>query len=149
MKGFAKLRIVDNGAKSLLKMVARNRAFKVGVFSSAPAPEGGGGSMAELASYHELGAGVPRRSWLRDWVDTDPRIKKLLNGVPLKARTTQELEKQIAQVAGAFVGFIQQRIANGIQPANAPSTIAAKGSSTPLIDSGQFRTSITYEIEAV
>jgi hypothetical protein len=45
------------------------------------------------------------------------------------------------------VGVIKQRIANGIAPPNSPYTIARKGSSKPLIDTGQLRNSITYQVE--
>jgi hypothetical protein len=44
------------------------------------------------------------------------------------------------------VGEIQKRMARGIKPDNAPSTIAAKGSSTPLIDTGRLRQSVTYAV---
>lgn len=44
------------------------------------------------------------------------------------------------------VGDIQQDIADRKFTPNAPSTIKKKGSSTPLVDNGQLRRSIDYEL---
>lgn len=44
------------------------------------------------------------------------------------------------------VGEIQQRIADGIPPPNAQSTVDRKGSSTPLIETGQLRASIKHKV---
>jgi hypothetical protein len=46
------------------------------------------------------------------------------------------------------VGDIQDRISDGIPPPNSPITIARKGSSKPLIDSGQLRQSISFEVRS-
>ena len=42
---------------------------------------------------------------------------------------------------------MQEAISAGIDPPNAESTIKAKGSSTPLVDDGTLRQSITYVID--
>lgn len=44
-------------------------------------------------------------------------------------------------------GDIQAEIVSLSAPPNAPSTIRQKGSSNPLIDSGQMRQSVTWKIE--
>jgi hypothetical protein len=59
-------------------------------------------------------------------------------------RTSDQVLEILGQRA---VGQIQERIASGIAPANAPSTVAKKGSSTPLIDTGVLRSSITYQVK--
>jgi len=46
-----------------------------------------------------------------------------------------------------YVGLIQQRISSGIAPPNSPVTVARKGSATPLIDTGQLRSSIRSKVE--
>jgi hypothetical protein len=43
-------------------------------------------------------------------------------------------------------GDIQESISTWVSPPNAPSTIAQKGSSQPLIDSGEMRAAVTYKI---
>ena len=46
----------------------------------------------------------------------------------------------------AAVGDVQQSISAGLAPALKPATVAAKGSSTPLVDTGKFRQSITHKV---
>lgn len=62
-----------------------------------------------------------------------------VNGKPM----TPELQK--LGVYGA--GKIQDQIASNMPPANAPSTIAQKGSSRTLIDTGRMRQSITWALD--
>jgi hypothetical protein len=102
-------------------------------------------TVADVAAWAELGLGQPQRSWLRGYIDTNGReiqkvIKRELNKVQ---KDKQSLRRAMDRIGVWLVGEIQDRIANGIAPANAPSTIEKKGSSTPLIDTGQFRSSIT------
>lgn len=45
-----------------------------------------------------------------------------------------------------FVGKVQTYLTELSDPPNAPVTIALKGSSNPLIDTGRLRNSITYKV---
>jgi hypothetical protein len=55
--------------------------------------------------------------------------------------------KQAMGLMGVLVtSAIQEQIANGVPPPNAEETIDRKGSSTPLINHGQLRQSIAYEV---
>lgn len=58
---------------------------------------------------------------------------------PKKAKALERLGLQIS-------GDMKRTISAGVPPPNAPSTIAAKGSDTPLIDSGRTRQAITSEV---
>lgn len=124
-------------------------------------------TVAEIAAIHEYGIRtvvqtkdggsrvmtIPERSWLRGWVD--PNSQKI---TAFMARRCEERMQAASkgekpnflpafEATGVWaVGQIQQRIAQGIDPDNADSTIDAKGSSTPLIDSGQFRQSISSKV---
>lgn len=106
-------------------------------------------TMAEIANLHEFGLGVPERSWLRGWVDeSEKTIRNDLRRAVSRIIEGKLTVTQAAEVLGVkYVGAIQTRIANGIEPPNAPATIAAKKSSKPLIDTGQFRSSITHVLE--
>lgn len=106
-------------------------------------------TMAAIAEIHEFGLGQQlRRSWLRDWITENEseieRRLRALNTKVLKGRLTVDVA--LARFGLWAQGSIQLRIAAGIEPENAQSTIDAKGSSTPLIDSGQFRSSITSQV---
>lgn len=56
-------------------------------------------------------------------------------------------EQQALSKAGElFVGFIQKEITNLKEPPNAESTILKKGSSNPLIDTGDMRKSVKWKL---
>jgi hypothetical protein len=44
-------------------------------------------------------------------------------------------------------GDIQQEITDLRDPPNAPATIKAKGSSNPLIDTGEMRSKVTWQVK--
>ena len=55
-------------------------------------------------------------------------------------------DEQIAERLGIkAAGDVQQSITDLEDPPNAPSTIKAKGSSNPLIDSGEMRRAVTWD----
>lgn len=106
-------------------------------------------TVAEVAASHELGLGVPERSWLRGWFDEHQAeiredLAKIQRGV-LLGRFTREQGLEILGVK--YVGQIQARMATSIPPPNAPSTIKRKGSSVTLVDTGQMRSAVTYALE--
>lgn len=66
-------------------------------------------------------------------------IRKINEG----AMTMAELSNMIGMLA---VGKIQETISSGVGPANAPSTVKKKKSSTPLVESGHYRQSIRHVV---
>lgn len=108
-----------------------------------------GVSVAELGSWHEFGLGVPQRSFIRGWFDE--------NRAKLPAAIRAELQRAVKRGETQMFGLrrlavtiqasIQARIANGIAPENADSTILRKGSATPLIDTGTLRSSIVVRVD--
>lgn len=112
--------------------------------------------VAELGAIHEFGIGVPERSFLRSTFDakkgpyggvlTRTLRAELIQHV--KMRTTWDLSKSVAlrRMGLKVEGDIKARIAQGIPPPNHPITIARKGSSKTLIDSGQLRNSVTSAV---
>lgn len=106
-------------------------------------------TLGQLADWLENGnETMPGRRWLSGYVEANKaRILDMLNVTAtnlLAGKLTNE--KAMRLIGLQIVGDIKQRIANGLQPPNAESTIARKGSSTPLIDTGQFRNSIASEV---
>lgn len=101
-----------------------------------------------VSAFHEFGLGVPERSWLRGWVDAN---KTFINDLLRRGARQIILGKDPDQIAGAigvaFVASIQQRIVAGIAPPLDAATVKAKGSSTPLIDTGQLKSAITFVLE--
>ena len=158
----------DRGYKKMLKRVLAQqpKEVSVGIFDSEaskileePLPEGVGDTapvtrgvqltVGEIAEIHEYGLGnSPERSFIRAWVDEDPgkirtAMTRLLESVIKGSRTKEQAMNLFGQWA---VGQMQKRIAAGISPPLSRVTILRKGSSVPLIDTGQLRASITYRV---
>lgn len=118
---------------------------------------------AMIGTFHEFGTlarfekksdpntttmpGVPQRSFLRSTVDAN---RTPYQGLIKRAAIAIIDGRHLPSVAWGLVGEkvvgdVQQRMADGIKPALTAATIEAKGSSKPLIDTGQLRQSITWE----
>jgi len=117
-------------------------------------------TVAQIATVHEFGRvihqpkmnrtiTIPERSFLRATIDmyqeAIARRQVLLTQGYLLGKF--EMRASLELLGLYVVGLVKQRIANGIAPPNRPSTIARKGSSKPLIDTGQLRNSITHKVE--
>lgn len=106
-------------------------------------------SLLEVAIVHEFGGGhVPARSFIRATVDERKSdILKLQRAVLLRVVDGSLTEAQgLAQIGAAVAAMVQARIVAGIDPPLAPSTIARKKSSKPLIHTGQLRSAITFAV---
>lgn len=146
------VRVVDNGANKVLRLGRRKVAVRVGVLGSKAGAKKGDVTVAQVAEWAEFGIGQPERSWLRGWIDAhESEIQARIDKEYSEVIRGKRSEDQALNRIGLWLqGQIQLNIAdfpgNGFEP-NADSTIERKGSSTPLIDTGQLRSSISYEIE--
>lgn len=106
---------------------------------------------AEVATWNEFGTSdghVPARSFMRSTFDERRAElvevqRKALDAVAAGKMTT---EQALHVIGEWFQGAVQKKIVDLRDPPNAPATIEAKGSSNPLIDTGQLRQSITHEV---
>ena len=102
----------------------------------------------EKAIYNHFGTsrGIPERPFLsaamrdnrgkyRDGMKAS--AKKLLLG-------QTSLQTVLSKLGIMAQGDVQESISTWMVPPNAQSTIDAKGSSQPLVDSGELRQSVTY-----
>ena len=107
-------------------------------------------SVALVGAFQEYGTrtGIPRRSFLRDPIRggmdkinrvASREIKKALSG-EIEAQTVLDVIGENA------TGLSKLSFRNNDWKANKSSTIKAKGSSQPLIDTGQLRQSIHFEV---
>ena len=157
-KATTRIREVDKGANKLLK-AARDfggKVLRVGIVGGAGEEEHSPGvTVGDIAGFHEFGDGNnPERSWLRAWFDGDQsNIKQDVRKVTRLVLEGRMDEQQALDILGAkFVGEIQKRIADGIAPPLLEATVRRKvamgtGGATPLIATGQFRGSISWEVE--
>lgn len=148
-----KVIIRDRGWDKLKAELAglKNSGVKVGILEAAGQEEVEGTTIAQIADYNEFGApraGIPERSFIRAALDENAvRVRDTQDQV-LGAVIDRKLTPQAGlAVLGEFAkGLIQQKITRGPFVPNAPSTIIAKGSSRPLIDTGHLRRAVDYEI---
>lgn len=152
MKGKATFKDVDKGYKKLLKQLSNTapREVRVGVFEAEGGQENASGmTVGAIAEIHEFGLGNnPARSWLRAWVDeSQGEIKTTLTKLYEAVAQGKRSKEEALELFGTWaVGKIQERISNGISPELKPMTVQRKGSSIALVDTGQFRASITYKV---
>lgn len=148
------VRVRDNGA-ARLRAALRARvasAVEVGVLGADAAKAYDGGdepiTVADVARWAEFGLGQPRRSWLKDTIEIKRAelLERMRAEAQAVARGERTKPEALTRIGLWIEGEIKQRIANGIDPPNAETTIERKGSSTPLIDTGQLRSSITHRL---
>lgn len=125
-------------------------------FSKAQKPD-----LFTIAMVQEFGSPrqkIPERSFLRGTVtkykgkyvkylqrSIERAMDAVLTGGAAACRSV--LDHSLELLGAQAVGDIQQRISSRDFVPNAPSTIAQKGSSTPLVDSGRLRQSIDWRVE--
>jgi len=122
-------------------------SVKVGVQGTEATRDHGGVTVVDIAAIHEFGLGnVPSRSWLRAWYDAHETeaAEKMRKGYQ-KVISGEINAETLGRAIGLWaVASIQERISAGISPGLSDATKARKESTTPLIDTGLFRSSITF-----
>lgn len=97
---------------------------------------------------------IPERSFLRGTYDQEKiKIYAMIakNKLNIAKKGTSYLDRNLKRIGEYFVGKVRRRIANKDFTPNAPSTIKQKtkgkgGETTPLVDTGRLRQSITYRL---
>ncbi|PHM54537.1 hypothetical protein [Xenorhabdus sp. KK7.4] len=109
-----------------------------------------GMSNVDIAAAQEFGVPgrVPERSFLRSTVNENKEKATafLVDQIRETLQTNGDNTRPFALLGEKMVGEIQRKILAGIDPPLDPKTIKRKGSSKPLIDTGQLLQSITYEV---
>lgn len=128
---------------------SRDAAVEVGVRGDGKQRSGEGPSNVAIGTIHEFGIGTsPKRSWLRETVDSKQRsyrrLLQRLGGEVVELK--MDLDDAMNLVGLQVAKDMRTRIRNKIPPPNADATIARKGSTTPLIDTSQFIRSITHKV---
>jgi hypothetical protein len=151
---------IDRGAKSLLALVGglakTSPAIAVGILAaSGGTAHGAGLTVLDVGTFNEFGTvgpdgrpRVPARSFIRGWYD-EHRVEggKRLAGLMRQVVARKLTQEQALEQFGLWAqGSMQARMAQGIPPPNAEATVERKGSSTPLIDTGQLRSSVSFEV---
>ena len=76
-----------------------------------------------------------------------PDIKKQVRAIMKRGQQYQPVNRQLAGLVGASAAAaVQHSIVRLREPPNSPYTIARKGSSNPLIDTGTMRTAVSWVV---
>jgi len=151
--------VVDKGWSKIQRKIKAVGNVYVGLLGAKAAkiyPDGHGYTTAEVGAVHEYGSeerNIPQRSFLRATVlKFKNKYAKLLAQTAAEKVFQGKPDMAMLKVGLIVAGDVRQRIADGIPPALAEKTIAArkrrfgKASSTPLIATGQLRSSIDAEV---
>lgn len=146
----------DLGEKAMLKRVDALKDkphVKVGILESAGQHQNSDLTVAQVATFHEFGTeSIPERSFIRTTVDENTekyhnKIDQLRKDVIFFGKSTRKALTELGL-------FIQRDIKKTITdthpswPQLSDTTIAQriKNSDKPLIDTGQLRNSVQYEV---
>lgn len=108
-----------------------------------------------IAATHEYGShirNIPQRSFLRvPMIKDKEKINKMIfSRYKAVGDNTLTAEKGLNQIGSLGVSISKSSFRNNNWAANKPATIKAKkGKDTPLINTGQLRQSITYQVEGI
>ena len=145
------VKVNDRVWRGVLKRVSEMKRASVRVGVMGDAGDEKGVSLAEIAAYHEFGTStIPERSFLRaTFYGHAAEGLRVMCEKLSKAIIEGKLDEPRALgLLGTWaVAEVKKTIRASIAPELAPATIAAKGSSLPLVDSGQLINSITYVVE--
>lgn len=157
MGGGVTIKDTDAGYNALVKRVfgLRRPVVSVGILEKdAEEPHGENTTLADVATWMEFGftmangQEVGPRSFIRAWFDENQtrahQVIRVLMEQVVAGR--YDADTALNRFGQWCVGEMQKRISQGIPPPNAESTIARKGSSTPLIDTNQLRSGISYAV---
>lgn len=146
--------------EGLIKMLSElsRTHVEIGIIGEGDKYKGSNITVLGVATVHEFGVNVidkngnkiniPERSFIRSSYDAN---KEKIFDLDKEFERVLNLELSVDtffNLVGEFsVGIIQNHLTSQVNsPPLAESTIKAKGSSNPLIDTGQLRSSITYKI---
>lgn len=121
---------------------------KVGWFETAAYPDGT--PVAYVATIHEFGtARIPARPFMRPAVSDNGQqwLEQLADGAKASLTGGPPPASVLELVALGAAANVAEKIVAVTSPPLSPATVARKGSSKPLVDTGQMLQSVTGKVE--
>lgn len=155
---------IDRGAQALyseIKKIDRKPYTKVGVLGDAAQDakkftDSQGNTVTDqsltvvdVATFNEFGTETsPARPVFRNTVDErGAEFRKMIDGLfDLIIAGKMTVEKALNTIGVKLQAAFREKLTKGPWEPNTQATIDRKGSSRPLIDTGQYRQSINYEV---
>jgi hypothetical protein len=107
-------------------------------------------TLAQLGLIHEYGTStIPPRPFLFPAIQNHQREIRNLSAAVLAKVVRGEMSKRdaLGKIGALAQGLVQQQIRETTNPPLQPETIRRKGSSQPLIDSGNMIQNVQWEYE--
>lgn len=150
MAATGKFDIIDRGWNAIKRQLelADTKVIAVGVLDGSE-PHPAGPTVGEIATWNHYGTDtIPARPFITRPIDMQmPELKtlvqRLMRGISLGKITADHAAEILGQkLRDTCVSAINAR---QFEP-NAESTVARKGSDTPLVDTGQLKGAIAYQV---
>lgn len=101
---------------------------------------------AQLGAIQHFGNDrIPARPWLD--VGVASVNDEILDTIAASLEDGEDISQLLNRVGVVAVAGVQNYIDELSSPANAPSTVARKGADNPLVDTGEMKQSVTYNIQ--
>ena len=147
------VKVNSTGGKGIKKLFSRleKGTVDVGILAGEGKHEDSDLTVAEVGFYHEFGTvRSPERSFIRSTINGQAKdIKKVARAQYAKVLNGNATIEQGLGILGAYTaGLIQETFTSNDWTPNTERTIRAKGSSKPLINTGQLRQSISFKVDA-
>lgn len=159
MRFYSNIVDTDRGYADLVRRIGEADLYvDVGVFQEGSAKYSDGTTVAQVALWQEFGTyksdgspHIPPRPFIRLYFDGESgHVFELARAAMMQVVLGSFTKKRaMARLGMQMVAEIRLRIKSGYggaYPPNAPVTIARKGSATPLVDTGQLWSAISYRV---
>lgn len=148
----------DNGYRDLLGAYKGSGRISVGILEAKgaapkevrePSASADSLTLIQVAEWMEFGTrNIPARPFIRGFADNfEPEVRGWIGAALARVRKGGDMAMELEKVGLRLQAGVQEFIAFGDFAPLSPRTIARKGSSRPLIDTGQLRSAISYKVE--
>lgn len=144
-----KFKLDDRKWKQIQKeiKILHNSFTAIGLHEGSP-PYPEGLTVADVGFFNEFGTKhIPERPWMRNWFDANKN--KILKQAKILYQAVLAGKMKAKRALGLLGEWAQGELRKSIiklsSPPNAPITILLKGSSSPLIDTGQMLNTVRHQ----
>lgn len=144
---------IDKGYRRIMKEIRQmdDAYVKIGYLADSEKHKNSNATVAEVAIAMEYGVpdkNIPARPFFSTSFDKhrEKYEKKIRQYVNLIYAGRMNVRRSLSLLGAEAKGDVQKNIREGRWEPLSERTIAKKGSSQPLIDTGQMRASVQYEI---
>lgn len=125
--------------------IQTQKRVTVGIHESDSSRDDQGATNAQIGATHEFGAqNIPARPWLVPGVESGNQ--EYIETMRHELSNGASPESLLPMLGVLAVSNVQQYMTELRSPPNAQSTIERKKSSNPLIDTGELKSSVTFEV---